>query len=102
MANDVLKKVEGNLECHSEFLNNLENSKRWIENAREIIRECSDTSASSKKEHLETNLESIKVATASQIGLDILPLNFQMISSEASTDSNNIILMNLELGSATR
>ena len=61
MATDVLKKVEGNLECHSEFVKNLENSKAWIENAREVIRECADTSAASKKEHLQANLDRIKV-----------------------------------------
>jgi hypothetical protein len=61
MANDVLKKVEGNLTCHTEFLKNLENSKTWIESARELIRECSDTSSASRKEHLQTNLDKIKV-----------------------------------------
>nr|XP_022915902.1 nesprin-1 isoform X7 [Onthophagus taurus] len=59
-ANDVLKKVETNFEQHQEFNDNLEKSKEWISNARELIRNCSDGTSSSSKEELQSRLDKIQ------------------------------------------
>ncbi|KAI4462171.1 muscle-specific protein [Holotrichia oblita] len=59
-ANDVLKKVETNLEQHQEYVDNLDKSKEWIADARELIRTCSEGSASSTKEVLQSRLEKIQ------------------------------------------
>lgn len=58
LAKDVLKKVETNFEQHEEYNNNLEKSKNWIEEARELIRNCSESSTS--KDVLQKRLDQIQ------------------------------------------
>ena len=60
LAKDVLKKVETNCNQHREFENNLQCAKDWINNAKEIIREASDSSSAGSKELLEKRLEKIQ------------------------------------------
>lgn len=60
LAKDVLKKVETNLDQHKEYDTNLTNARAWIENAKEIIRECSEASSANSKEVLQKRLEQIQ------------------------------------------
>lgn len=60
LAKDVLKKVETNYNQHREFENNLQCAKDWIQNAKEVIREASDSSSAGSKEVLEKRLEKIQ------------------------------------------
>ncbi|XP_025834538.1 nesprin-1 isoform X2 [Agrilus planipennis] len=60
LAQDVLKKVETNLEQHVQFNESLEKTRNWIENARELIRNCSETGASSSKDDLQQRLQKIQ------------------------------------------
>lgn len=60
LAKDVLKKVETNLEQHQQYVDNLEKSKTWIENARELIRNCSEASSASSKDVLQASLDKIQ------------------------------------------
>ncbi|XP_055711373.1 muscle-specific protein 300 kDa isoform X7 [Phlebotomus papatasi] len=59
LAKDVYKKVETNYEQHKEFDECANNARNWIENAKEIIRECSEASSSSNKETLQQKLQQI-------------------------------------------
>lgn len=61
LAKDVLHKVETNCEQHEQYASNLEKTKKWLENAKEIIRESSAASSSSSKEVLEARLAQIQV-----------------------------------------
>lgn len=60
LAKDVLKKVETNYDQHQEYQANLEKCRSWIDNARDLIRNCSEASASSSKEVLQARLEQIQ------------------------------------------
>lgn len=60
LAKDVLKKVETNLEQHQEYANNLQKSRAWIDNARELIRNCSESSTTTTKEILQERLDTIQ------------------------------------------
>lgn len=60
LAKDVLKKVETNYEQHRQYADNLEKSKTWIEDARELIRNCSEAASNSSKEVLQANLDKIQ------------------------------------------
>ncbi|KAF7272974.1 hypothetical protein GWI33_014281 [Rhynchophorus ferrugineus] len=60
MATVVLKKVETNYEQHKEFANNLEKAREWIDNARDIITECSEAISNSSKDTMQKHLKEIQ------------------------------------------
>lgn len=60
LAKDVLKKVETNLEQHQEYADNLKKSRAWIENARELIRQCTEASSTNNKEVLQKRLDEVQ------------------------------------------
>ncbi|KAJ8930094.1 hypothetical protein NQ314_017138, partial [Rhamnusium bicolor] len=60
LAKDVLKKVETNQEQHKEYADNLEKTRAWIDNARELIRNCSEAASNSSKEILQSHLNQIQ------------------------------------------
>lgn len=60
LAKDILKKVETNMELHKEYDENLQKAREWIENAREVIRTCSEASSASTKEMLQQRLAQIQ------------------------------------------
>lgn len=60
LAKDVLKKVETNHEQHKEYSDNLEKTRAWIDNARELIRNCSEAASNSSKEVLQQHLNQIQ------------------------------------------
>ncbi|XP_037820489.1 nesprin-1-like, partial [Lucilia sericata] len=60
LAKDVLKKVETNCEQHREFEGNLQSAKDWINHAKDVIREASESSSAGSKELLEKRLEKIQ------------------------------------------
>lgn len=60
LAKDVLKKVETNEEQHQQYTDNLKKTKAWIENAKEIIRSCSEGSSTSTRDVLQARLEQIQ------------------------------------------
>jgi len=62
LAKDVLKKVETNLEQHKEYSENYEKAKVWIENAKQVIWDCSEASSNSSREVLQARLEQIQVS----------------------------------------
>lgn len=61
LAKDVLRKVENNFEQHEEYEKNLKKAREWLENAKEIIRESSTSSATASKEVLQQRLDKIQV-----------------------------------------
>lgn len=61
LAKDVLKKVETNHEQHKQYEDNLHKGQAWIENAKEVIRRCSQASSNATREQLETRLVQIQV-----------------------------------------
>ena len=62
LAKDVLKKVETNLEQHKQYSENYEKAKVWIENAKQVIWDCSEASSNSSREVLQARLEQIQVS----------------------------------------
>jgi nesprin-1 len=61
MGKDVLKKVEANLEQHQQFLRNYEKTQEWMEMARKVIQESTQSSSeTSRKERLQTGLAKIQ------------------------------------------
>lgn len=60
IAKDVLKKVETNRDQHQEYVNNLERSRQWIDEARQLIRDCCDATSNSSKDVLQTHLTKIQ------------------------------------------
>lgn len=60
LAKDVLKKVETNLEQHQQYAENLQKANDWIEDARELLRNCSEASSNGSKEVLQENLNKIQ------------------------------------------
>ena len=61
MAKDVLRKVETNFEQHEQYEDNLEKSRKWLENAKEVVRESSSASSTTSKEVLHAKLNKIQV-----------------------------------------
>lgn len=62
LGKDVLRKVETNLEQHQEYSENYERAKDWIENAKQVIWDCSEASSHSSREVLQARLEQIQVS----------------------------------------
>lgn len=60
LAKDVMKKVETNHDQHKDYNDNLQKSHDWIENAREVIRNCSESSSASSKDVLQQRLLQIQ------------------------------------------
>lgn len=60
LAKDVMKKVETNHDQHAEYQNSLKKAHAWIENAREVIRESSDSASVSNKDVLQQRLNKIQ------------------------------------------
>lgn len=60
LAKDVLNKVETNYDQHKQYQENLEKARAWIDNAKEVIRTCSESSSSSTKEELQKRLDQIQ------------------------------------------
>ncbi|GLH12194.1 Uncharacterized protein GBIM_16929 [Gryllus bimaculatus] len=60
LAKDVLRKVETNLEQHTQYAENLEKAKAWIENAKQVIWDCSQASSNSTHDELHTRLDQIQ------------------------------------------
>ncbi|CAD6999864.1 unnamed protein product [Ceratitis capitata] len=60
LAKDVLKKVETNRDQHREYNANLKAAQDWINDAKEAIREASDSSSAGSKELLQRRLEKIQ------------------------------------------
>ena len=61
MGTDVLHKVRGNLEHHEEFGKSYKKALHWIEDAKAIIAECSQSVGEQRKERLQCNLAEIQV-----------------------------------------
>lgn len=62
LAKDVLRKVETNLEQHQEYSENYEKAKDWIENAKQVIWDCSEASSHSSREVLQARLDQVQVS----------------------------------------
>lgn len=62
LAKDVLKKVETNYDQHKQYENNLLKAKAWIENAKEVIFQCSQASSNASRDELQTRLAQIQVS----------------------------------------
>jgi nesprin-1 len=62
LAKDVLKKVETNLEQHRQYSENYEKALAWIENAKQVIWDCSEASSNSSREVLQARLDQIQVS----------------------------------------
>ncbi|ERL91661.1 hypothetical protein D910_08989, partial [Dendroctonus ponderosae] len=60
VAKDVLKKVETNHEQHKEYASNLEKTRDWIDQARDIISQCSEAISNSTKDNLQQYLDQIQ------------------------------------------
>ncbi|XP_075225316.1 muscle-specific protein 300 kDa isoform X2 [Lycorma delicatula] len=60
LGKDVLKKVETNLDQHKQYESNLKKAQTWIENAKEVIRECSQASSNSSRDVLQARLGQIQ------------------------------------------
>lgn len=60
LAKDVLKKVENNYEQHKEYADNLEKTRAWIDEARELIRACSEGASNTTKDLLQSHLNKIQ------------------------------------------
>lgn len=60
LAKDVLKKVKTNRDQHQEYADNLEKSRAWIDQARELIRNCSEAASNSSKDVLQAHLNKIQ------------------------------------------
>jgi len=54
--------VETNLEQHKQYSENYEKAKAWIENAKQVIWDCSEASSNSSREVLQARLEQIQVS----------------------------------------
>ncbi|CAG7726205.1 unnamed protein product [Allacma fusca] len=59
-ATDVLNKVKGNLECHQEFVKSHKKALDWIEDAKDVIADCSQSSSDQNKERLQANIAHIQ------------------------------------------
>ncbi|XP_055538750.1 muscle-specific protein 300 kDa isoform X3 [Wyeomyia smithii] len=59
ITKDVLKKVESNYDLHKEYDKNISEANRWIENAKEIVRCCTEHTEHVSKENLEKRLVKI-------------------------------------------
>uniref|UniRef100_T1JGP1 Calponin-homology (CH) domain-containing protein n=1 Tax=Strigamia maritima TaxID=126957 RepID=T1JGP1_STRMM len=64
LAKDVLKKVEQNFECHRNYKENSSKTRSWIENAREVVKSCSDTSGT--RDSMQSQLTRIQDLLAKQ------------------------------------
>jgi hypothetical protein len=62
LAKDVLRKVETNLEQHQEYSENYEKAKDWIENAKQVVWDCSEASSHSSREVLQARLDQVQVS----------------------------------------
>lgn len=61
LAKDVMKKVETNHEQHAQYETNLEKSRAWIENAKEVLWNASENaSLSSSREDIQSRLDKIQ------------------------------------------
>lgn len=80
LAKDVLKKVETNLEQHQQYSENYEKAKAWIENAKQVIWDCSEASSNSSREVLQARLEQIQVSK-NHSAISILQLFFKVLFS---------------------
>lgn len=60
LGKDVQKKVETNSEQHNEYEDNLKKARSWIDNAKDIIRNSSESSSNSSKEILQQRLAQIQ------------------------------------------
>jgi nesprin-1 len=78
LAKDVLKKVEINLEQHQQYSENYEKAKAWIENAKQVIWDCSEASSNSSREVLQARSEQIQVSVNHS---SVPRLNFLQFSS---------------------
>jgi hypothetical protein len=54
--------VETNLEQHKQYSENYDKAKVWIENAKQVIWDCSEASSNSSREVLQARLEQIQVS----------------------------------------
>jgi nesprin-1 len=60
LAKDVLQKVETNYAQHQEYEANLAKTSKWIENAKQIIRQGTEAASSSSREELQKRLDKIQ------------------------------------------
>lgn len=60
ITKDVLKKIENNYNQHKEYSENLEKSRVWIDNAKELIRICSEATSMTSKDILQDHLGQIQ------------------------------------------
>ncbi|KAK9890575.1 hypothetical protein WA026_011945 [Henosepilachna vigintioctopunctata] len=60
LAADVLKKIENNYKQHKEYSENLEKSRNWIDNAKDLIKNCSETSSLTSKDVLQSHLNKLQ------------------------------------------
>ncbi|XP_024081429.1 nesprin-1 [Cimex lectularius] len=60
LAKDVLRKVETNCEQHEQYINNLGKTRKWLEDAKEIISETSSSASTANKDELRKRLAKIQ------------------------------------------
>lgn len=60
LAKDVLQKVETNYSQHQEYEHNLDKTRKWIDNAKQIIRKGSEAASTSSREELQQRLDNIQ------------------------------------------
>ncbi|KAL3268198.1 hypothetical protein HHI36_007323 [Cryptolaemus montrouzieri] len=60
LGKDVLRKVENNFSQHQEYSENLERSRNWIDNAKELIRNSSEITSLTSKDVLQDHLNKIQ------------------------------------------
>lgn len=60
LAKDVLQKVETNCQQHQEYETNLNKTRKWIEKAKQIIRQGTEAASTSSREELQRRLDNIQ------------------------------------------
>ena len=60
MAKDVLRKVEASFDQHRQFETFSKKAREWIDNAKMVVRDCTDMSPNASKETLDRHLEMIQ------------------------------------------
>lgn len=61
LAKDVQRKVKTNLEHHEQYADNLKKATAWIDNAKEVMRQCSETTPNCSRQVLQSRLDQIQV-----------------------------------------
>nr|CAD7429520.1 unnamed protein product [Timema monikensis] len=98
LGKDVLKKVETNAEQHQQYEDNLGKAKAWIDNAKQVIRDCSEASSNSSREVLEARLGQIQVHRSTPHPSPTSPQNSSREVLEARLGQIQDLLRKREVG----